>query len=204
AWTSWPSGICSTRRCRSTVSSPSHQVPQLARALAIAARRGLSIPIVYNTNAYDSIEVLRLLEGIVDIYMPDLKYADPESGCRLSAVEDYPLRARDALAEMYGQVGDTLELGPEGELRRGLLVRMLVLPEGAAGIEENLAWIANNLAPTITISLLAQYRPAHRVPGTPELADINRGIGRDEWQRAVTALEQHMEGDRHHVQGVSL
>ena len=184
--------------------SPSHQVPQLVRALAIAAGRGLFIPIVYNTNAYDSIEVLRLLEGIVDIYMPDLKYADPDSGCRLSGVEDYPQKARDALAEMYGQVGTRWDLGPEGELRRGLLVRMLVLPEGSAGIEENLAWIAGNLAPTIAVSLLAQYRPAHRVPRTTEFADINRGVNRAEWQRAVAALEQHMTGDRHHVQGVWL
>ena len=90
--------------------SPSHQVPQLVRALAIAAGRGLSIPIVYNTNGYDSIEVLRLLEGIVDIFMPDLKYADPDSGCRLSGVEDYPRRAREALTEMYSQVGNARSL----------------------------------------------------------------------------------------------
>jgi len=184
--------------------SPSHQVPQLVRALAIAAARGLSIPIVYNTNAYDSIEVLWLLNGIVDIYMPDLKYADPDAGCRLSGVDDYPERARQAVAEMYRQVGDTWELGPEGELRRGLLVRMLVLPGGLAGIEANLDWIANNLAPTITISLLAQYRPAHRVPRVEQLADLARGIDREEWQRAVAALEEHMEGDRNHVQGVFL
>jgi len=184
--------------------SPSHQVPQLVRALAIAAGRGLSIPIVYNTNGYDSIEVLRLLDGIIDIYMPDLKYADPDAGCRLSGVEDYPRRAHEALAEMYRQVGNAWDLGPEGELRRGLLVRMLVLPEGLAGIEENLAWIAHNLAPTVTISLLAQYRPAHRVPRTPDLADLNRSVSRSEWQRAVAALEENMEGDRHHVQGVWL
>jgi len=181
--------------------SPSHQVPQLVRALAIAAGRGLSIPIVYNANAYDSIDVLRLLDGIIDIYMPDLKYADPDAGCRLSGIDDYPLRARQALAEMYRQIGDAWDLGPEGELRRGLLVRMLVLPGGFAGIEENLAWIARNLAPTVTISLLAQYRPAHRVPRTPELADLNRGINHEEWRWAVAALEEHMEGDRHHVQG---
>ncbi len=180
--------------------SPSHQVPQLVRALAIAARRGLSMPIVYNTNAFDSVETLRLLDGVVDIYMPDLKYADPDAGCRLSGVEDYPQRAREALAEMYRQVGDAWELGPEGELRRGLLVRMLVLPGGLAGIEDSLSWIARTLSPTVTISLLAQYRPAHRVPRTPELADLDRGINRDEWRRAVTALEAHMEGDRHHVQ----
>ena len=184
--------------------SPTHQVPQLVRALAIAATRGLSIPIVYNSNGYDSVEVLRLLDGIVDIYMPDLKYSDSDAGCRLSAVNDYPQWAREALTEMYRQLGDTWELGPEGELRRGLLVRMLVLPEGLAGIEENLAWIARNLSPTVTISLLAQYRPTHRVPRSPELSDLNRGISRAEWKSAVAALEQHMEGDRHHVQGVWL
>jgi len=150
--------------------SPSHQVPQLVRALAVAARRGLEIPVVYNTNAYDSVEVLRLLDGVVDIYMPDLKYADPGAGRRLSGVEDYPRRGREALTEMYRQVGDAWDLGPEGELRRGLLVRMLVLPEGLAGIEENLEWISRHLSPRVAISLLAQYRPAHRVPRTPELA----------------------------------
>jgi putative pyruvate formate lyase activating enzyme len=180
--------------------SPSHQVPQLVRALAVAAHRGLEIPIVYNSNGYDSPEVLRLLDRIVDIYMPDLKYADPDAGCRLSGIDDYPQRAREALTEMYRQVGDTWELGPEGELRRGLLVRMLVLPEGLAGIEDNLEWIARNLSPRVTISLLAQYRPAHRVPGRTDLHDLDRRISREEWRRAVEALTEHMEGDRHHVQ----
>jgi putative pyruvate formate lyase activating enzyme len=180
--------------------SPSHQMPQLVRALELAARRGLAIPIVYNSNGYDSVEVLRLLDGLVDIWMPDLKYAAPEAGCRLSGVDDYPPRARAALREMYRQVGDTWQVGPEGELRRGLLVRMLVLPGSLAGVEENLAWLARDLSPRVAISLLAQYRPAHRVPRTPDLADLNRPISRDEWRRAAAALEQHMEGDRHHVQ----
>jgi len=181
--------------------SPSHQVPQLVRALAVAADRGLCLPVVYNTNAYDSVEVLHLLDGVVDIWMPDLKYADPGAGCRLSGVEDYPQRAREALAEMYLQVGDVWELGPEGELRRGLLVRMLVLPAGLAGIAENLAWIARSLSPEVAISLLAQYRPAHRVPGSFELADLDRRISTAEWRSAVAALAEHMEGDRHYVQG---
>jgi len=181
--------------------SPSHQVPQLVRALAVAARRGLELPIVYNTNGYDSVVVLRLLDGVVDIWMPDLKYADPEAGCRLSGIEDYPQRAREALTEMHRQVGDTWELGPEGELHRGLLVRMLVLPEGLAGIEENLEWIARNLSPRATISLLAQYHPANRIPGSTQFHDIDRTVSHDEWRQAVTALETHMEGERHHVQG---
>jgi putative pyruvate formate lyase activating enzyme len=172
--------------------------------LEIAARRGLQLPVVYNTNGYDSVQTLRLLDGIVDIWMPDLKYADPDAGCRLSGVDDYPQRARAALAEMHRQMGDAWELGPEGELRRGLLVRMLVLPGGLAGIEESLAWIAGELSPKVAVSLLAQYRPAHRVPCTPELADLDRAISRDEWRQAVEALERHMEGDRHHVQAVWL
>ena len=184
--------------------SPSHQVPQLVRALEIAAHRGLSLPVVYNSNGYDSVEVLRLLDGIVDVYMPDLKYAQPEAGCRLSSVEDYPRHARAALAEMYRQIGNTWDLGPEGELRRGLLVRLLVLPEGLGGVEANLAWIARALSPTVAVSLLAQYRPSHRVPRSPDFAELDRGISREEWQRAVAALEKHMDGDRHQVQGVFL
>jgi len=184
--------------------SPSHQVPQLVRALAVAARRGLEIPIVYNTNGYDSVDVLRLLDGVVDIYMPDLKYADTGAGRRLSGIEDYPQRARTALAEMHHQVGDTWSLGPEGELRRGLLVRMLVLPEGLAGIEENLEWISQHLSPKVAISLLAQYHPANRIPGSTEFHDIDRTVCHDEWRRAVTALETHMEGGRHYVQGAEI
>jgi putative pyruvate formate lyase activating enzyme len=182
--------------------SPSHQVPQLARALALAARRGLVVPVVYNSNGYDSVDVLRLLDGVIDIWMPDLKYADPGAGCRLSGVEDYPQRARAALEEMHRQVGDTWELGPEGELLRGLMVRMLVLPEGLAGVEQNIEWIARTLSPTVAISLLAQYHPAHRVPRTPALSDLNRCVSHEEWQRAVEALERHMEGERHQVQTV--
>jgi len=180
--------------------SPSHQVPQLVRALDIAARRGLTLPVVYNSNGYDSVAVLRLLDGVVDIWMPDLKYADPAAGCRLSGVDDYPRLARAALSEMYRQVGDTWELGQEGELWRGLLVRMLVLPEHLAGIEANLDWIAQNLSSTVAISLLAQYRPAHRVPRSSIFADLNRPITREEWHQAVDSLEKRMEGDRHHVQ----
>ncbi len=182
--------------------SPSHQVPQLVRALVVAARRGLAIPIVYNSNGYDSVEVLELLDGVVDIWMPDLKYADPAAGRRLSGVDDYPQRARAAIAEMHRQIGEAWELGPEGELRRGLLLRMLVLPNGLAGTEASLEWLATTLSPTVAVSLLAQYRPAHRVPQVPELADLDRPISRDEWRQAVAALERHMRGERHQVQAV--
>ena len=180
--------------------SPSHQVPQLVRALVLAAGRGLTIPIVYNTNGYDSVATLELLDGIVDVWMPDLKFADPEVGCRLSGVADYPERARAALAEMFRQVGDAWELGPGGVLHRGILIRMLILPGGLAGVEANLEWVARELSPELAISLLAQYRPAHRVVSSSAFGDLRRGITADEWQAAARALRRHMEGDRHHLQ----
>jgi putative pyruvate formate lyase activating enzyme len=181
--------------------SPSHQVPQLVRALEIAAGRGLVIPIVYNSNGYDSVPVLRLIEGAVDIYMPDLKFADPAAGCRLSGAEDYPARARAALREMHRQLGDDWILAPDDSLQRGLLIRMLVLPDGLAGIEESLAWVARELSPRVAISLLAQYHPAHRVHSTGNFPELGRRISTEEWRAAVAALERHMAGDRHHIQG---
>src|SRR5687768_15290487 len=106
--------------------SPTHFAPQMARSILIAARNGLKIPIVYNTNAYDSVEVLKLLDGIVDIYLPDLKYADSAAGFLYSKVRDYKEHARAAIKEMHRQMGDELIFGEEGLLKRGLLIRLLV------------------------------------------------------------------------------
>jgi len=179
--------------------SPTHQVPQLVTALEVAADRGLSIPVVYNSNGYDSVEVLRELDGVVDVWMPDLKYSDASIGRRLSGVPDYPHRARAALAEMYRQVGDGWRLGPSGELLRGMLVRILVLPEDRAGVGDSLDWIARELSPEVAVSLLAQYRPEHRVRlgGFPEIA---RPLAAAEWRSAVGALRRTLAGDRHQVQ----
>src|SRR5687768_635301 len=127
--------------------SPTHFAPQMARAILIAARQGLTLPIVYNTNAYDSVEVLSLLDGIVDIYLPDLKYADSDAGFQYSKVRDYTLHARMALKEMHRQMGDFFVLDDDGLLRRGLLIRLLVLPNDIAGIAENLQWIREELGP---------------------------------------------------------
>ncbi|MCS7181502.1 MAG: radical SAM protein [Thermoanaerobaculum sp.] len=179
--------------------SPTHQLPQLVEALLEAAERGLSIPIVYNTNAYDSVEALALLEGVVDIYMPDLKYADPEAGSRYSRVPDYPQAARAALVEMFRQVGEEWVTDAAGVLRRGLLVRLLVLPNGLAGVEESLAWMAQHLSPRVTVSLLSQYRPCHWVERGrfPELA---RRITLAEYQRALAALDRHNRSEHTYVQ----
>ncbi len=180
--------------------SPTHQVPQLVRALEIAAPRSLALPVVYNTNAYDSLEVLLLLDGVVDVYMPDLKYADAASGSRYSRVPDYPERAREALAEMYRQVGDTWLLSPEGVLLRGMLVRILVLPNDLAGVEESLRWIAEELSPRVAISLMAQYYPTHLAARTGRYPLLQRTVSAGEWARALHALDRWMEGDHHYVQ----
>ncbi len=127
--------------------SPTHFAPQMARAILIAAEKGLRLPIVYNTNAYDSVEVLQLLDGIVDIYLPDLKYADSDAGFQYSKIRDYPRFARLAIKEMHRQTGDQLVFNENGLLQQGLLIRLLVLPNDMAGIAENLLWIRVELSP---------------------------------------------------------
>jgi putative pyruvate formate lyase activating enzyme len=169
--------------------SPTHYAPQMARAVLLAARRGLHLPIIYNTNAYDSVEVLRLLDGIVDVYLPDFKYADSSAGWLYSKVPDYAERAREALVEMYRQKGSRLVFGEAGLLESGLLVRVLVLPNGAAGVAESLSWIAETLSPRVAISLMAQYYPIHRAAAGEKYAALNRSITAAEWEQALSALE---------------
>jgi putative pyruvate formate lyase activating enzyme len=169
--------------------SPTHYAPQMAKAVLLAARAGLRLPIVYNTNAYDSVEVLRLLEGIVDVYLPDFKYADSGAGWTYSKVPDYAERSRDALVEMYRQKGSSLVYGDDGLLKNGLLVRMLVLPNGVAGVGQSLAWIAETLSPRVAISLMAQYYPIHRAAKDTRYSALSREITAGEWEKALGALE---------------
>lgn len=169
--------------------SPTHYAPQMARAILLAAREGLRLPIVYNTNAYDSVEVLKLLEGIVDVYLPDLKYANDEAGWLYSKVPEYPRRSREALAEMYRQTGSSLVFGEDGLLKSGLLVRLLVLPNGAAGIADSLSWIAEALSPRVAVSLMAQYYPIHRAQDDARYGKLSRSITAGEWEEALAALE---------------
>ncbi len=165
--------------------SPSHVVPQIVRAVGIAAERGLSLPLIYNTGAYDSVEVLRMLDGIVDIYLPDLKYAEGEMARRYSGVRDYPRVARAAIEEMERQVGTGLIVDEEGLLRRGLIIRHLVLPNDIAGSKETLHWIRGRFGPRATLSVMAQYSPAHRARLTPLL---DRTIRRGEYERVIDFL----------------
>ena len=169
--------------------SPTHFAPQMARAISIAVHRGLRLPIVYNTNAYDSVEVLKLLDGIVDVYLPDLKYADSDAGFQFSKVRDYAVHARAAIKEMHRQMGDSLVFGEDGLLKRGLLIRLLVLPNDIAGIEENLRWIRDELSPRTAISLMAQYYATNKAATDDRYILLSRRISEREWFEAVSLLE---------------
>jgi putative pyruvate formate lyase activating enzyme len=149
--------------------TPTHVVPQIVAALVLAARAGLRLPLVYNSGGYDRLETLRMLEGVVDIYMPDLKYADPLHARRLSGAPDYPEVARTALREMHRQVGD-LEVGADGVARRGLLVRHLVLPGDQSDTEACLRFLAEEISSDTYVNVMDQYRPLYRAHRRPEVA----------------------------------
>ncbi len=169
--------------------SPTHFAPQMVRAIYLAAQQGLRLPIVYNTNAYDAVAVLRLLENIVSVYLPDFKYAENESGYVYSKVRGYADHARAALVEMHRQTGDELVFDDEGLLQRGLIVRLLVLPNDLADVRESLRWIRDNLGRRVAISLMAQYYATHQAATNPRYALLSRRITQTEWWRAVEALE---------------
>ena len=162
--------------------TPTHVTAQVLEALEIAARGGLQVPIVYNCGGYEALPTLSLLDGVVDIYMPDFKYTSDAVGARLSGVPDYPGVARAALEQMHRQVGD-LTLDEQGVARRGLLVRHLVLPADQAGTREAMRFLAG-LSTETYVNVMDQYRPCHRVHGDPTLG---RGITADEYEDAVEA-----------------
>lgn len=169
--------------------SPTHFAPQMARAVMIAQEKGLEIPIVYNTNAYDSVEVLRHLENVVDIYLPDLKYSNNDDGYLYSKVKSYKDVARNAIREMHRQTGSELVFGDDGLLKRGLVIRLLVLPNDLAGLEENLEWIATELGSDVCISLMAQYYPTNKAATDDRYILMSRRISESEWARAVALVE---------------
>ncbi len=165
--------------------TPEHVVPQVVEAIAVAVPRGLRVPIVYNTSAYDSVRSLELMEGLVDIYMPDFKFWKPETARRLARAGDYPERAREAVAEMHRQVG-ALRVGPDGLARKGLIVRHLVMPgqeDEAAAIFE---WLASELSPDTYVNVMGQYRPEYKVDDA-RYGDINRRPQTAEMQAAYAA-----------------
>jgi putative pyruvate formate lyase activating enzyme len=149
--------------------SPSHFVPQLVQAVLKAVPMGLRVPLVYNTNGYDSIASLRELDGIISVYLPDLRYASNNWAKKFSHTSDYVPQARQAIQEMYRQVGELL-VDESGLAQRGLIVRHLILPNGLAGSEESLSWLTQELSPTVTVSIMSQYLPLHRAPRIPLLS----------------------------------
>ncbi|MHC4108290.1 MAG: radical SAM protein [Planctomycetota bacterium] len=162
--------------------TPEHVVPQVLEALAIAADGGLSLPIVYNTSAYDAMESLELLDGIVDIYMPDFKYWSADKSARYLKAEDYPEAARAAIAEMHRQVGP-LKTDANGLATRGVLIRHLVMPGGLDETRAILEWLASELGTETYINLMDQYRPAGRVCGE-RYPELNRRLSSAEYRRA--------------------
>ncbi len=166
--------------------SPTHQVPMIVEALYYAVRSGLKIPIVYNSGGYDSVETLKLLEGIVDIYMPDFKYWDSRWAKTYSDAEDYPDRARQALKEMHRQVGD-LRVDHQGVAYRGLLVRHLVLPGGLSSTEEVMKFLAEEISPDTFVNVMDQYHPCFRAFEFPPL---DRRPSPEEFQQALEAARR--------------
>lgn len=161
--------------------SPSHFVPQMVRALVEAASGGLHVPLVYNTGGFDSMKTLEMLDGIIDIYLPDLKYASDRWAMRYSGAPMYVRTARAAIKEMYRQAGD-LRVDEDGVAERGVIVRHLVLPGDLAGSEGSLTWLAQEVSPAVTIGIMSQYFPAHKAV---QIAELSRTVTAEEYETVV-------------------
>jgi len=166
--------------------TPTHFSAALVAALPLAIEQGLCIPLLYNCSGFESVETLRLLEGIIDIWLPDSKYANDEVASRWSGFPDYVAHNRRALAEMFRQVGEQLVLDDDGLAWRGMVIRHLVLPGGLAGTESVMRWIARNLSRNVHVSLMAQYFPAYKCVGEQVLGCK---ITEDEYKEAIAVLE---------------
>jgi putative pyruvate formate lyase activating enzyme len=165
--------------------TPTHYLPQILAALWLAIPRGFSLPIVWNSSGYEKVDALRLLDGVVDVYLPDMKYAEECSSVEFSAAPGYRDCNRAAVTEMLRQVGH-LHLDDDGIAQSGLIIRHLVLPDGKAGSRETLAWISENLGTETYISLMNQYFPAHRAVSS---STLGRKINDAEYDQAVATLE---------------
>jgi len=166
--------------------SPTHVVPQVLEALELAVESGLHLPLVYNSGGYDSVETLRILDGIVDIYMPDMKYDDEETARELSGIENYPEVNKAAIKEMRRQTGD-LEINEEGVAQRGLLVRHLVLPHGLAGTKGIVNFISKEISRNTYINIMDQYHPCYKAFQIPGLG---RRISPTEFREALSLAQK--------------
>jgi putative pyruvate formate lyase activating enzyme len=161
--------------------TPSHVVPQILQALIIGVENGLTIPLVYNSGGYDHVSTLKELDGIIDIYMPDFKFWDPEMTRETCLAQDYPEIARHAIAEMHRQTGPLI-INPSGLAEKGLLVRHLVMPEGTAGTREIMTWLAKEISGNTYVNIMPQYRPCGRARETPTL---RRSLQMHEFRDAI-------------------
>jgi len=166
--------------------TPTHYAPQLVKTIKLAARGGLHLPVVWNCGGYENAEVIKLLDGIIDIYMPDIKYGDTAPAKRYSNAPDYFDRCREAVREMHRQVGD-LRLDQRGIAYRGLLIRHLVLPGGLAGTKKVLKFIADEISKSSYINIMGQYRPAGEAYNYPEL---NKCPSRQELIEAINMAKK--------------
>lgn len=166
--------------------TPTSYVPQIIEAIKIARARGLKLPIVYNTNSYENIETLKMLEGYVDIYLPDLKYANNELAKRYSKIDNYFEIATQAIKEMIRQVGET-KLDERGMMKKGVLIRHLVLPNNVENSKNVLKWIRENLPKSTYISIMAQYFPTYKAK---EMTDLNRKLTKDEWSEIEDYIDE--------------
>jgi len=167
--------------------TPTHYMPQILKALGIARERGFNLPVVWNSSGYESIEALRLLDGIVDIYLPDMRYSDDAIGRKYSVAPRYPEINRAAIREMFRQVGN-LELDEDGIAKRGLIIRHLVLPGGLSGTEGVMKFLAEEISKDVYISLMSQYFPAYKAK---EYKELSRRITADEYEKARRIMEQY-------------
>ena len=166
--------------------TPTHHAPAVVAALLRAVLEGFHLPLVYNTSGYERVEILKLLDGIVDVYLPDIKYSDPAQAAKWSGCADYVAANREALAEMWRQTGPP-EMDFRGLMRRGMLVRHMVLPEDISGDRECLAFLAERFGPSVWVSLMSQYFPAHKAH---ELPPLDRKISVEEYGRASDLLDE--------------
>ncbi len=166
--------------------SPTHVVPQILEGLEIAINLGLRLPLVYNSGGYDSAETLDILDGIIDIYMPDMKYSDEKIAEELSGIKNYPTINQAALTEMHRQVGD-LQIDEDGIAVRGLLIRHLVLPHGLAGTKEIMKFIAEDISLNSYVNVMAQYHPCYKAFQIPQLA---RPLSKQEFLEAIELVKR--------------
>lgn len=172
--------------------TPSHVTPQILRAVDVAAEQGLNVPLVYNSGGYESVDTLRLLEGVIDIYMPDAKYGRSDVALELSCARDYTSRMKAALVEMHRQVGDLVV--QDGLAVRGMIIRHLVLPANLANSEIVMKFIAEEVSRDSYVNIMAQYRPAWKVAEggrSPVLAALQRPITAREYEYAIRCAREN-------------